>query len=145
MTVEKKAAGIGNDGARQDLAQRRLPGAVVADQTKDLASAQHEVDAIKGLDGAKGLADVLHLNPDRRGGAQHPLGLCFPAQEKERDAQASRSGRFKRAYLKRLRNLSTLSLVTMVTGMSILGSTFSPFLTLSTVSTPATPSWKGSC
>src|SRR5271156_6864912 len=78
--IEKNATGIGNDRARQDLAERRLAGTVVADQTKDLARAQHEVNAIKGLDGAKGLADVLHLNPDRRVGAQHPLGLSFRAQ-----------------------------------------------------------------
>src|ERR1700733_10905881 len=78
--IEQNAAGIGNDGAGEDLAQRRLSRAVVADQTKDLASAQNEVDAVKGLDGAEGLADVLHLDSDRRVGAQHPLGLSFRAQ-----------------------------------------------------------------
>ena len=96
--VEKNAAGIGNDGAGQDLAQRRLSSAVVADQPKDLARPQNKVDAIKGLDGAEGLADVLHLDPDRRVGAQHPLGLSFRAQRKrKRDAaQASRSRLFER-------------------------------------------------
>src|ERR1700691_4841103 len=78
--IEKNATGIGNDRARQDLAERRLSCAVVADQTKDLASAQNEVDAVKGLDGAEGLADVLHLDSDRRVGAQHPPGLSFRAQ-----------------------------------------------------------------
>ena len=75
--IEKNAAGIGNDGAGQDLAERRFSGAVVADQPENLARPQHEVDAIKGLDGAEGLADVLHLDPDRRVGAQHPLVFNF--------------------------------------------------------------------
>src|ERR1700683_3951221 len=83
-TVEKNAAGIGNDGARQNFAQRRLSRAVVADQPKALAASQHKVDPIKGLDGAKGLADVLHLDPDRRAGAQHPLGLSLRAQRKRK-------------------------------------------------------------
>src|ERR1700691_1941488 len=76
-TVEKNAAGIGNDGAGQDLAERRLSRAVITDEPEDLASSQHEVDAINGLDGAEGLADVLHLDPDRRAGGQHPLGQAF--------------------------------------------------------------------
>ena len=59
--VEKDPAGIGNDGAGEDLAQGRLAGAVVADEAEDLAGAQHEVDAIERLDGAVALADVLHL------------------------------------------------------------------------------------
>src|ERR1700733_7197097 len=85
--IEQNAAGIGNDGAGEDLAQRRLSRAVVADQTKDLASAQNEVDAVKGLDGAEGLADVLHLDSDRRVGAQHPPGLSFRAQRKRKRKQ----------------------------------------------------------
>src|ERR1700691_4259755 len=96
--IEQNAAGIGNDGAGEDLAQRRLSRAVVADQTKNLASSQHEVDAIKGLDGAEGLADVLHPDPDRRAGAQHPLRSGFRAvRERKRDAQASRSVLFEQS------------------------------------------------
>src|SRR5277367_4762416 len=98
MAVEKNAAGIGNDGAGQDLAQRRLSSAVVANESKDLTRPQNKVDAIKRLDGAEGLADVLHLDPDRRVGAQHPLGLSFRAQRKRTQdaARASRSRLFER-------------------------------------------------
>ena len=93
--VEMKAAGIGNDGAGQNLAERRLSRAVVADEPKNLASAQYEVDAIKRLDGAEGLADVLHLDPDRRVGAQHPLGLHLRAKRKESGTPKRPGGRFE--------------------------------------------------
>ena len=147
--VEKNAAGIGNDGAGQDLAQRRLSRAVVADEAKHLARSQDEVDAIERLDGAEGL--LMSSICTRIGASALNIRLSSAfVQRAERDsgtpAKRPASRRFSdAAYLNRLRNLSTLSLVTMVTGMSMLGSTFSPFLILRMVSTPATPSWKGSC
>ena len=61
LAVENNPAGIRNDGAGQDLAQRRLSRSVVADEAEDLAGAQDEIDAIERLDRAERLADVLHL------------------------------------------------------------------------------------
>ena len=85
-TVEKNAAGIGNDGAGQDLAQRRFSRAIVADEPENLARPQDEVDAVERLDGAEGLADVLHLYPDRRVGGQHPLGFNLRKVRDRREA-----------------------------------------------------------
>ena len=66
------AAGIGVVGAREDLHQGRLAGAVLAHQRLDLAAPGLELYAVQRLHAREGLADLAHL--ERR----HPrLGHTF--------------------------------------------------------------------
>ena len=44
VAVDLDRAGVGDDGAGQHLAQRRLAGAIVADQPEHLARLQRQVD-----------------------------------------------------------------------------------------------------
>ena len=60
--------------AGDDLHERRLAGAVLADEAVDLARAQGEVDAPQGLDAAEALGDALH-----RDGGPRPSRLRFHA------------------------------------------------------------------
>ena len=53
---------VGGDGAGQHLDQRRLAGAVVAEQADDLALVDVEVDVVERLHAAVELADVLHAD-----------------------------------------------------------------------------------
>jgi hypothetical protein len=59
---------VGLGQPEKEAQQRRLPGPVRADQTMDLALRDAEIDAIKGDDLAKGLADPARANgaPDVR-------------------------------------------------------------------------------
>ena len=57
--VEHPAAG-GLDDACHDLGQRRLAGAVLAEQRMDLRMAQGEVDVVDRRHAAIGLGDLLH-------------------------------------------------------------------------------------
>ena len=54
------APASGREGAAQDLHQRALAGAVLAEQGVDLARAELEVDAVEGDGGAEALADARH-------------------------------------------------------------------------------------
>ena len=65
VAVERHAAAILRVYARDDLHQRRLAGAVLADQAVDLAGAQHEIDVAQGRDAAEGLRDAIHGEPRR--------------------------------------------------------------------------------
>ena len=56
--VEGDRAGIGAVDAGDGLHQRRLAGAVVADQADHLAGRDGEVDAVQHVDRAKALADA---------------------------------------------------------------------------------------
>ena len=51
--------------AGDDLHQRALAGAVLADETMDLAGGQREVDAVQRQHAAEGLADALELEDGR--------------------------------------------------------------------------------
>jgi len=62
--VDLDRAGIRDHGAGQHLAQRRLAGAVVADQPQHLAAAQGQVDILERLDRAVALADAAHADAD---------------------------------------------------------------------------------
>ena len=53
-------------GARQHVHQRRLAGAVAADQGDDLAGVQVDGDAVDGVDAAERHADVAQLDERRR-------------------------------------------------------------------------------
>jgi hypothetical protein len=55
------AARIWPVGARQDLHQRRLAGAVLAHQSVDFSGIDREVDAAECLDAEEGLGDPAHL------------------------------------------------------------------------------------
>ena len=53
------SAAIGPKGAREDAHQRRLAGAVMADETQALAGTNVEIDAGQSLDGAEALLDTV--------------------------------------------------------------------------------------
>ena len=57
LAVELHGALVGRVDARDGLDERRLAGAVVADQGDDLVRADVEVDAAEGLHGAEALGD----------------------------------------------------------------------------------------
>ena len=59
------AAGVGLVGARQDLHQRRLAGAVLAHQRLDLAAPGLELDVVERLHAREGLGDPAHLQRRR--------------------------------------------------------------------------------
>ena len=68
----KICAGIALVGAGQDLDQRRLAGAVVAEQRHDLAGIEIDRGVVDGADAAEGDRDVVHLD-QRRSGVQHAM------------------------------------------------------------------------
>ena len=57
-TVDLDVAGVGTVDAREHVAERRLAGAVLAEQRVDLAAAQVEVDVAKRDDPVEALRDV---------------------------------------------------------------------------------------
>ena len=58
--------------AGQDVAQRRLAGAVLAEQRDDLTGVHGEVDAVQGAHAGEGLADLAHGQQDRSPGRASP-------------------------------------------------------------------------
>ena len=71
LAVDEHPAGIGLVEAGQDLDQRRLARAVVADQAEHLAGAEVERDVLERCHDTEALADVLDANrvgSARRGG-----------------------------------------------------------------------------
>ena len=65
------------DHAGHDLGQRRLAGAVLAEQRVDLARAQVEVDVLDGGRAVIGLRDLLHLD-DRSHGITASWRMALP-------------------------------------------------------------------
>ena len=65
MTI---SPGVGRVGARQRVHQRRLAGAVAADETDDLARVEVDADAVDGVQAAEGDADVAQLHERDRCG-----------------------------------------------------------------------------
>ena len=63
--VPADLAGVGRDQAGQDLQQRGLAGAVLADQRVRLARGDVEADAAQRVDGAKGFVDAVELQTHR--------------------------------------------------------------------------------
>ena len=59
--VEADLAGIGPVDAGEDLHQRRLAGAVLADERDDLAARDVEVHLVQRDDAGKTLGDRSHL------------------------------------------------------------------------------------
>ena len=68
LPVDQDLAAVGLVEAVEDVHQRRLAGAVLADDAVDRAGRDDEVDRPVGVDGAEPLVDAAQL--DRRG--QHP-------------------------------------------------------------------------
>ena len=61
-------------GARKDLDQRRLAGAVVADQADDLVALAVEIDALEGMDAAVPFVQGLAANQGVAGGLDEVSG-----------------------------------------------------------------------
>ena len=70
--VDQHLAGVRLDHAREHVHQRRLAGAVLAEQRMDLAAVEIEVDAAQRLDAAETLDDPAH-GEQRRGRVQRRL------------------------------------------------------------------------
>src|SRR5262249_14053859 len=72
-------AGVGLDDARQDLQERGLAGAVLADERVRLCRGDVEAHAPEGLDGAERLADVPELKGGLGAHARRILPALAPA------------------------------------------------------------------
>src|SRR5208283_1832770 len=57
---DEQIAARGWEDSGEDLDQRRLAGAVVADETNDFVVADLEIDAFQGADGSEVFLDVDH-------------------------------------------------------------------------------------
>ena len=58
LAVEPRFAGVGQVDAAQDLHQRRLAGAIFANDAQDFARAQREMHVVQGLNAWEGFGDV---------------------------------------------------------------------------------------
>ena len=74
--------------AEQDVHQRRLAGAVLAEQAEDLAGRKHEIDIRIGANAAKTLRDAAHF--DEGTGVKHgPVGVRIGRPSPPRCARTS--------------------------------------------------------
>ena len=76
LPLDAQAAAIGDMDAGDDLHQRALAGAVLADEAVDLALAQREVDAAERLHPTEGFGDLDKLQEG--GGGLQRVGLALP-------------------------------------------------------------------
>ena len=60
--LDQNLAGVGGERAGEDVHQRRLAGAVVADQTDALSALDGKIHAVERVDGAEMLFDAVQLN-----------------------------------------------------------------------------------
>ena len=65
LTIEADLAGVLAVRAAEDLHQRRLPGAVLAEQHVDVAGVKRQVDVVERDDAGKHLPDAAHLEHGR--------------------------------------------------------------------------------
>ncbi|GAA0000194.1 hypothetical protein BRDID11002_01940 [Bradyrhizobium diazoefficiens] len=65
LAAEPDDAGVAREYAGDDLDQRGLAGAVLAEQRMDLAGAKREVDLLQRTHSAEALADPAHLQKGR--------------------------------------------------------------------------------
>ncbi len=89
------AAGVGDVVAEQDRHQRRLAGAVLAEQRQHLAARERERDRIVGDQVAEALADAGELEDHRRAGAARRFRF-HPSAPRRPAATASTSARCRR-------------------------------------------------
>ena len=66
LAVEQDLARVGREQPVQDVHQRALAGAVLAEEGVDLAGPDEQVDAVVGDDAGEALGDAAHL--EARGG-----------------------------------------------------------------------------
>ena len=90
--VQPDLAGVGQDEADQDLHQRRLAGAVLAEDAVDAPTVQREVDAVAGDDPPEPLGDADQLHGGRRGVDPPPASLVRGAVMERRSALGERLG-----------------------------------------------------
>ena len=64
--VEQHFASVGREDAGEDVHQRRLAGAVLAEQRVNLAALEVEIDAAQSLHAAEMLGDAAHGEQRRR-------------------------------------------------------------------------------
>src|SRR3546814_6139313 len=62
LAIDEDVAGIAPVGAGEDLDQRRLAGAVVAEQGDDLAGIEVDRRILHGMNPAEGDGNVLHFH-----------------------------------------------------------------------------------
>jgi len=62
LALDENLAGIRRIGAEQHIHQRRLAGAVLAQQPEDFTGRDAEVDSLVRLDGAEALGDAAHFD-----------------------------------------------------------------------------------
>ena len=62
VAVDEQFPAVLLDDARDDLAERRLPGAVLADQRVNLLLRDRQIDPFEGLNASKALADCPKLD-----------------------------------------------------------------------------------
>ena len=89
LAVDQDLAGVGRVGARQHPHERRLAGAVAADEADDLPGVQIDRYVAHGVDAAEGDVDVAHLDERRALRDGHGRAL-LAAQEPRRRLQVSR-------------------------------------------------------
>jgi hypothetical protein len=70
--VQPDVTRVGYEGPGQDLYQRRLAGAVLADQGMDLSALDVEIDALQGADSGKPLRDASDLEKAHRPAPRTP-------------------------------------------------------------------------
>ena len=63
--VDEDLTGVGRVRARERVHQRRLPGAVAADEGDDLTRVEIDADVVDGMDAAERHADVADLDERR--------------------------------------------------------------------------------
>ena len=84
---ELQLAGVGGNRAAQDLHQRALAGAILADQGQHLAAAGCQRNAAQSLRGAEALADLRH--PQQR--VLHGRSVLFDGSRRFRVRSADQS------------------------------------------------------
>ena len=87
---ERHAAGVGRVDAEDDVAQRRLAGAVLAEQAVDLAGTDVERDAVERGQRAEALADAVERDSSAAGGRRKQALRCIvPDRLDDHPAQPS--------------------------------------------------------
>ncbi len=119
--VELHPAGVGGQGAAEDLHQGALAGAVLADEGVDLAPAELEADAVKGPGRAEALAHPGHAED---GGCRGSGGHQSSIRERSGERRVRISG------------ASMFSSVARTTPVSMTFSTVSPRRWATIVLTP---------
>ena len=95
LAVDHDRAGVGHMDAVQDLEDRRLAGAVAAEQGMDLALLDLEIDVDQRLDAPEGLGDAAHFDGMARAlpAVMHRTSVQVPLSPDSISASATSSVR----------------------------------------------------